>query len=118
MDLLGPQCSETQRQHAAGGDAADDDRIALLGQFVVRLLECRIPVAPARKAGDVGAAGEAGEQRAVNGVAKLGQRMSDELQLDGRAAEAMNKQDAVAPTGNEDATPSCLHFLAIFHFRN
>ena len=85
-----------QGEDAAHRQAAGEDDVAVLLEPVVRRLDAGVPLVPGRTAQLLGRAAVAGELAAVDRVAGAREALRDEPQLDRRAAEAMDQQDADA----------------------
>ena len=106
-----------QRQHTAHGQAADQHGVALRAQFVEGGDNARIPIVPCGR-DEIGlAAAMAGELAAVHQEAAARQTLGHELQLDGRAAEAVDEQKPGAPFTNREAAINDGHGYQTFATR-
>ena len=82
---------EMQRQHAAHRQAADQYGVALRAQFIERGDDARIPIVPTGR-DEIGlSAAMAGKLAAMHQEAAARQPLGHKLQLDRRAAKAVNK---------------------------
>lgn len=94
---------QVQRQDGAHRQAAGQDRVAMLFQPGVRRLDTGAPLLPGRPAQFLRRAAVARKLHAKNGVPGARQSLRDKAQLDRRAAEPVNEEDANASSPQENA---------------
>ena len=103
MDIVRPLGGEMQGQHRPHRQAAHHHGVAGRAQPLEGGNDARIPILPSGRQEIGGVAAMARELAAVDGEAVAGEALRDEFQLDRRAAEPVDQQEAGASAADGEA---------------
>ncbi len=100
LNFVGMLGGEVQADDAAEAETADDDRIAVLADFIERRFGTPVPVLPIGLDDILARAAMPGQLRAVNRISGATEAHSDETHLGGGSAQTVDQQYTDFPAGD------------------